>query len=520
MESGHKPLPNMHRPSRDSNSQTHNISFNIGTPTAPTVSTGSPAVASLHDQVAAAISPRNRSLTSTSAVEAVPASISAYDEFCSKYLSKYMELSKKIGGLIAEQSEHVEKAFNLLRQVLSVALKAQKPDMDSPELLEFLKPIQSELLTITNIRDEHRTAPEFNQLSTVMSGISILGWVTVEPTPLSFMSEMKDSSQFYANRVMKEFKGKDDLQIEWVRSYLTLLTELITYVKTHFKTGLTWSTKQDAVPLKTALANLSASKTQAPSSGDSANGGLPPPPPPPPPSNDFWKDSNEPAPADNKGDMGAVFAEINKGEGITSGLRKVDKSEMTHKNPNLRKTGPTPGPKPKIKSSAPSKPAETAPVKPPRIELENTKWFVENQVDNHSIVLDSVELNHSVQIFGCSNCTIIIKGKLNTVSMSNCKRTSVVVDTLVAAFDIAKCSNFGCQVMNHVPMIVIDQCDGGSIYLSKSSLSSEVVTSKSTSLNINVPNEEGDYAERAVPEQIKHKVNEKGELVSEIVRHE
>ena len=34
--------------------------------------------------------------------------------------------------------------------------------------------------------------------------------------------------------------------------------------------------------------------------------------------------------------MGAVFAEINKGEGITANLKKVDKSQMTHKNPELR----------------------------------------------------------------------------------------------------------------------------------------------------------------------------------------
>lgn len=58
------------------------------------------------------------------------------------------------------------------------------------------------------------------------------------------------------------------------------------------------------------------------------SGGAPPPPPPPvitPAS------SNTPA-----GGAAAVFAELNKGEAVTKGLRKVDKSEMTHKNPSLR----------------------------------------------------------------------------------------------------------------------------------------------------------------------------------------
>ena len=37
--------------------------------------------------------------------------------------------------------------------------------------------------------------------------------------------------------------------------------------------------------------------------------------------------------------MSGMFAALNKGEGVTSGLKKVDKSEMTHKNPELRGTG-------------------------------------------------------------------------------------------------------------------------------------------------------------------------------------
>lgn len=43
-----------------------------------------------------------------------------------------------------------------------------------------------------------------------------------------------------------------------------------------------------------------------------------------------------PAPAPAAGGVAAVFAELNRGEEVTKGLRKVDKSEMTHKNPALR----------------------------------------------------------------------------------------------------------------------------------------------------------------------------------------
>jgi hypothetical protein len=38
----------------------------------------------------------------------------------------------------------------------------------------------------------------------------------------------------------------------------------------------------------------------------------------------------------------AVFAQLNQGPDVTKGLRKVDKSEMTHKNPSLRAGGSVP----------------------------------------------------------------------------------------------------------------------------------------------------------------------------------
>lgn len=66
-----------------------------------------------------------------------------------------------------------------------------------------------------------------------------------------------------------------------------------------------------------------------------ANGPPPPPPPPPPP-------VGLSAPASGTGGAAAVFAELNRGEEVTKGLRKVDKSEMTHKNPDLRASGTVP----------------------------------------------------------------------------------------------------------------------------------------------------------------------------------
>lgn len=73
-----------------------------------------------------------------------------------------------------------------------------------------------------------------------------------------------------------------------------------------------------------------------------AAGGNPPPPPPPPPPGPPPPPSVPPAPAAGGGGVAAVFAELNRGAEVTKNLRKVDKSEMTHKNPTLRASSTVP----------------------------------------------------------------------------------------------------------------------------------------------------------------------------------
>ena len=67
---------------------------------------------------------------------------------------------------------------------------------------------------------------------------------------------------------------------------------------------------------------------------------------------------------------------------------------------------------------------------------------------------------------------------------------------------------------------MLDQVDGATVYLSADSLGTEVLTSKCTAVNINVPPqaEEDDYRECPLPEQIRSYIQD-GKIVSEIVEH-
>lgn len=85
--------------------------------------------------------------------------------------------------------------------------------------------------------------------------------------------------------------------------------------------------------------------------------------------------------------------------------------------------------------------------------------------------------------------------------------------------DIIKSNKFGVQVEGSLPQISIDQSQGGSIYLSKESMSTEIYTSCSTSINVNLPiGEDEDYVEFPIPEQLKHTFDN-GKMKSDVFVH-
>lgn len=263
-------------------------------------------------------------------------------------------------------------------------------------------------------------------------------------------------------------------------------------------------------------------------STNGANGAPPPPPPPsapaPPPAPQALSSAAPSPPA--AGGIDAVFAQINKGEGVTGGLRKVDKSEMTHKNPELRAAAAA---APIVASSKPapprpaSKPGSLKAKKPAKTALEGNKWSIEYHEGEKGIVIDETSLGQTVNIFGCKDTVVQVKGKVNAIQMVSCSKTSILLDTLVSSLELTSSSSFTVQVVGTVPTILIDSCDSGQVYLSPASKGVEIVTAKSSAINISVPKvgaEEGEYTEIALPEQLRHQIDATGTgIKTEVVAH-
>ncbi|CAK7198258.1 suppressor of rasval19 [Sporothrix eucalyptigena] len=487
--------------------------------------------------------------------EPLPEVIEEFDVFLEGAVAKFVDLSNKRGGLVAEQAAKVQEGFRAQRTFLLITTKAKKPDLTGSEMSvyqDLLKPINEALMAVSAIKDSNRGSPDFNQLSAVSEGIMVLAWVTVASRPFKQVEESLGAAQFFGNRVLKEFKDKDPHQVEWVQAFYQVFRDLAEYTKEYFNNGIPWNPK--GKPAQEAAKEVAASSAGAPSSapapppppGPPAAGGAPPPPPPPPPGPPPVLQIKEESAQSNGSSAGtahgAVFSEINRGADVTKGLRKVDKSQMTHKNPSLRASStvpggaaapagqrgksPVPGKKPKPESMRVKKPAKK--------ELDGNKWTIENYDKESAAALGGpieieASINQSILISKCSNTTVIVRGKGNAVTIENTDRLSLVVETLVSSVDVVKSKNFALQVLGTIPTVMLDQVDGAQVYLSKESTSTRVFMSKTEGVNLNIltpaeelgaDEQEGDYKEVPLPSQIcSYFDTTKNELVSEIVSH-
>ncbi|KAI9056890.1 hypothetical protein FKP32DRAFT_1585029 [Trametes sanguinea] len=396
-----------------------------------------------------------------------PKSVVAFDEqIIEGKLKPFVELTKSFAiPSVVEQVSLVEQEFKDLRELLLVAASCKKPEQ--AEFEKLLAPLQKDIEAITRAKEANRKDREwFNHLSAVAEGAPCVGWVTISPKPGPYVAEIKDSTQFYGNRVIKEFKDKDPKHAEWVKAYLGLLEEMRKFIMEHHTTGLVWNPK---------------------------------------------------------------------------GLRKVDKSQMTHKNPALRAGSTVPATTsgefviigwqgawltvkasaPPKKPTKPSKPQALMGKKPAKFALEGNKWAIEYQENQSPLTLDNVEISQTVNLYGCKNSTIVIKGKCNAVTMINCVKTSVLVDSVISSVSVTNSPSFALQITGKAPTIQLDSTDSGQIYLSKDCLDVEITTAKCSSINVSLPvegEEEGVFAEQPIPEMFITKVVD-GKLVTTAVEH-
>jgi len=430
--------------------------------------------------------------------------VKEYQDLLDQYIKPLVALSNKFGSPeLKKQVDLVDKALAQQKKLLEIAAASAKPA--GGDLTKLVEPTSKLMSEIVAIRDANRPSSQFNHLSTLSEGISALGWVVVEPTPGPHVDETRASSEFYSNKLLVQYKGKDQDQVDWVSNWNTFLKELAKYIKKFHTTGLAWNPKGG---------NALSASTAAP-----ARAGPPPPPaggPPPPP-----PPTSAAAPAAKQADMNAVFSALNKGTEITSGLRKVQDHEKTKNRKPEEKVSvvPSSAVAPKEEKAAAGKAAGKAITRPPKFALEGNKWVIEYQKDNKNIIIDQTELKQTAYIYKCTGSVVQVKGKINSIIVDDSSHLGVVFENVVASCEVVNSKSVEIQVTGKVPSISIDKSSAVQLFLSKDALDVEIVTSKSDTMNVLIPVQgQPDPVEIPIPEQFKT-MYKGGKLVTTSMEH-
>jgi adenylyl cyclase-associated protein len=419
------------------------------------------------------------------------ASARAWDDFLASYWAPFVATTEAIGGdNVKKQVALLSDANKEIRRLINLAAQAKQPSVE--KLKDLLAPIGAIAKQVKDLRENNRKDKQWEHLSTLSEGVAYVNWVVVAPTPAPFVKEALDSSLFWSNKILTIYKGKEQKHIDWCNQLKEFFNEMQKYIKSFHTTGLAWNPKGKDVDQVSA----------APAAAAPPAAGPPPPGPPPPPSADFMKAASAPAKKAAGPDANALFAELNKGADITSGLKKVTKDMQTHKNPALRAGGVV-----KVAEKAEAAPAKAAPAaqkqQPPKGPvLEGNKWVIEHHVGNQSIKIpeDELESKNTIYIYKCERSTIQVPAKANSIVIDGGKRLGVVFQDIISGVEIVNSQSVNIQTTGKVPNFAVDKSSSVQIILSKESLNAQVVTSKCDSVNIMFPDGD-DHIELPVPEQ-------------------
>lgn len=403
--------------------------------------------------------------------------ILAFDEIVAGALGRVSAAADKIGAEVAEVTNVLEKAFLVGKDLLVRAKQTQKPAMDS--MAAFMGPL-NEVVLEANALAEGTRSNHANHLKAAVGSLAALAWIGYTgkdcgmPLPIAHVEESWQMAEFYNNKVLVEHKNKDPDHVEWAKALKELyVPNLRDYVKRFYPLGPVWQQPGSAT-------------NKAPST-------------PCPPSASLFSSSSQSS--QPKSGMSAVFTEISSGKAVTEGLRKVT-DDMKSKNRTDR-TGVVAAEGKETRNASVSSSTKG----PAKLELQmGRKWVVEHHIGNKSVIIEDCDTKQSVYVYGCKDCVLQVKGKVNNITIDKCSKMGVVFKGVVAACEVVNCNSVEVQCEGSAPTISIDNTSGCQLYLSKESLETSITTAKSSEINALVPdaNSDGDWVEHSLPQQFIH----------------
>ncbi|CAD6197962.1 unnamed protein product [Caenorhabditis auriculariae] len=367
--------------------------------------------------------PSSTAVVNATVSASLPSDIQSLDSNLNPMVAKWKSSAVRIGGDVEKITNLATESIFAMREFLAFAAGREKPP--SEKIAVAAAPVVAALYAVQAFKtDREKDTPFPDHLCAISDGISAVGWVLANPTPSTYVREIADIAKYFTNRVLKKYKDNDSTHVDWVHGWNCMVDCLLKYVTEYHPKGLVWNSSPSA---QTSV--------------------VPPPPPPPPP-------VFEVANLDLSSARNSLFESINKGEEITTGLRKVTAEMQTHKNPSLRSSSDK-DTKPHQKVA----PLNLTGKKPSNLRLseDNRRWLVEYFENDENIVVNVEDIKQTVYITECRNSFIRVNGKANGITLDGCKKTKIVFDGLISQCEAINCQSIEMETLGELPMVSIQK---------------------------------------------------------------
>ena len=168
----------------------------------------------------------------------LPRSIKGYDEYTASKLDPFVAAGIKLGGDAATGATLIKEAWTEMRSYLLTTTVCKEPAQ--PDLVILFTPISEKVRAITAATNRNEWE---NHLKTLSEGAGALNWLLVKPAPVDFIESFVGGSDFWGNKIRKEYRTTNPDQMAFVDTFKALLLGLMAYVKEYHTTGVTWNSK-------------------------------------------------------------------------------------------------------------------------------------------------------------------------------------------------------------------------------------------------------------------------------------
>lgn len=220
---------------------------------------------------------------------------------------------------------------------------------------------------------------------------------------------------------------------------------------------------------------------------------------------------------------GDLFGELSKGLKVTSGLKKVKKTQR-NKYSGKKIEGKV--------SGGPTKAKSKRKLPPPKKTKRGKTWYIEYYTEG-LITLDDdflpgLDLKMGIFISGCLNCNFLVPQglKIKSVVLDGCKRVQCQVADIVSTVEIVNCQNCTLWCDGAIPSIQVDKCDSPKIVLMGNCYALDslpkMIFSNVTAGNVEIPGatEDDDNLIHPIPEQFFFNIDkETGETSTSALEH-